>query len=505
MKILTGGQFRELDSYTIEHEPIASIDLMERASQAITAALLERFGHERRFVVFSGPGGNGGDGLAVARMLAATGCDVEAFLFNVTGRLNPDCATNLERLHQVENVLTHEITSEFTFPELRPTDIIIDALFGTGLNKPLGGGFALVTKRINQMGSTVVAIDVPSGLMCEDNAYNDSTAIIRAKLTLSLQTMKLAFLFPENEKYVGEVQLLDIGLSKEVEASLKTHLWLTEPEDVRPLLRTRSRFAHKGSMGHALLVAGSRGMAGAAILAARAALRSGVGKVSVHTPHANTDILQITVPEAIVQMDIDQEFVSSALEASNYQAIGIGPGLGQSRYTATPIHDYITQQAAPMVLDADALNHLADHREWLADLPTDCILTPHPKEMERIVGHCANSFDRMNRARGLAIAHHCFVILKGRYTMVCAPTGDVFFNTTGNSGMATAGSGDVLTGILTALLAQGYLSSEAAILGVWLHGLAGDFAASALCEESLTASDIINHLPPAFKSLTSNL
>ena len=158
-----------------------------------------------------------------------------------------------------------------------------------------------------------------------------------------------------------------------------------------------------------------------------------------------------------------------------------------------------------MVLDADALNHLADHREWLADLPTDCILTPHPKEMERIVGHCANSFDRMNRARGLAIAHHCFVILKGRYTMVCAPTGDVFFNTTGNSGMATAGSGDVLTGILTALLAQGYLSSEAAILGVWLHGLAGDFAASALCEESLTASDIINHLPPAFKSLTSNL
>ncbi len=501
MRILTGGQFRELDSYTIEHEPIASIDLMERAARAITDALLKRFGHEHRFVIFSGPGGNGGDGLAVARLLAAEGGDVEAFLFNVTGQLNPDCATNLERLRQEENVLLREITSEFTFPDLRSSDIIIDALFGTGLSKPLSGGFAMVTKRINQMGSTVVAIDVPSGMMCEDNAYNDSTVIIRAKLTLTLQTVKLAFLFPENEKFVGEVQRLDIGLSKEGEASLKTHLWLTEPEDVRPLLRSRSRFAHKGTMGHALLVAGSRGMAGAAILAARAAFRSGVGKVSVHTPYANNDILQISVPEAIMEMDIDQEYISSAIDASNYQAIGIGPGLGQNRYTEVPLHDYITQQAAPMVLDADALNLLAEHREWLADLPTDCILTPHPKELERLVGHCANSYDRMNRARGLAISHHCFVILKGHYTMVCAPTGEVFFNTTGNPGMATAGSGDVLTGILTSLLAQGYLSSEAAILGVWLHGLAADIAASTLSEESLTASDIINHLPHAFRSL----
>ena len=502
MKILTGGQFHELDLYTIEHEPIASIDLMERASHAIAEVLLQRYApFHSRIIVFAGPGGNGGDGLAVARLLTEAGHPAEAFLFNVTSHLNPDCETNRDRLLATEGAHLTEVTSELIFPELRPGDLVIDALFGTGLSKPLGGGFAMVTKRINQSQATVVSIDVPSGLMCEDNAYNDTSSLIRAHATLSLGMPKLAFFFAENQRFVGDITFLDIGLSNEGIDGIKSHLWITEEAEVQNLLRRRPRFAHKGTMGHALLVAGHRGMMGAAILGARAALRTGLGKLSVHLPHSTVDLLQATVPEAIVQMDVDADIITSAIDASNFKAIGIGPGLGIDRYTASALHSYLRQQACPMVLDADALNILSENPDWLREMPADSILTPHPAELDRLVGHCATSFERMNRARNFAINFGIFMVVKGHYTQICTPTGDVLFNPTGNAGMATAGSGDVLTGIITSLLAQGYLPAEAAQLGVYLHGLAGDLAAEDLGEESLIASDIINYLPKAFKRL----
>lgn len=502
MKILTGGQFRELDLYTIEHEPISSYDLMERASRAVSDEILRRWPDDaQRVIVFAGPGGNGGDGLAVARMLAEAGRHVLAYLFNVKGQLNPDCAANRDRLLADGRVTLTEVTSELTFPELHADDLIIDALFGTGLSKPLSGGFALVAKRINQSRATIVSIDVPSGLMCEDNSYNDLRVVVQATATLSIQVPKLAFFFAENQRYVGDFTLLPIGLSREGLDAIKSHLWLTEASDIKALLRRRPRFAHKGTMGHALLIVGSRGMAGAAILAARAALRSGLGKLTVHVPHACLTLLQTTVPEAIVQIDIDDDIITSAIDASNYQAIGIGPGIGQHRHTAAALHAYITQQNGPMVFDADALNLLAENPDWLRDLPADSILTPHPRELDRLVGHSSNSFDRMNRARNLAIEHRLFVVVKGHYSQICTPTGDVLFNTTGNPGMATAGSGDVLTGIITGLLAQGYLPSEAVQLGVYLHGLAGDIAAEALSEEALIASDIIRYLPEAYKRI----
>ena len=502
MKILTGGQFRELDLFTIQNEPIESLQLMERASRAVAEEILHRFpDNARRVFVFAGPGGNGGDGLAVARMLAEAGKVVTAYLFNVRGQLNADCEVNRDRLRGREDVQLVEITSELVFPELRADDLVIDALFGTGLNKPLSGGFALVTKRLNQSRCTVVSIDVPSGLMCEDNSYNDTSAVVRADLTLSIQLPKLAFLYSENQRFVGSFVLLPIGLSAEGLDSMKTHLWLTEEPEVRALLRRRPRFAHKGTMGHALLVAGSRGMAGAAILASRAALRSGVGKITLHAPHACLDIIQTTVPEAVVQIDVDEDLVTSAIDANGYQAIGIGPGLGRSRYTAAALHDYLRQQVCPMVIDADALNLLSDNKEWLHDIPSESILTPHPRELDRLVGYSQTSFERMNRARNLAITYGLFVVVKGHYSQICTPTGDVYFNPTGNPGMATPGSGDVLTGILTALLAQGYLPAEAVQLGVYLHGMAGDLAAEELGEESLIASDIIQFLPSAFRRL----
>ncbi len=505
MKVLTGGQFRELDLYTIEHEPVASIDLMERAAHALTDELLRRFPHvQGNIYVFAGPGGNGGDGLAMARMLTLAGHDVKAYLFNVSGHLNPDCATNRDRLLQTEGAELVEITSELAFPELRAGDLVIDALFGTGLSKPLSGGFALVAKRINQSAAHVVAIDLPSGLMTETNAYNDTSSIVHAHVTLSIQLPKLAFLYPENERFVGDFCLLDIGLSEEGLDGIKTHLWMMEENEMRALLRRRTLFAHKGTMGHGLLMAASRGMAGAAILAARAALRTGLGKLTVQLPHSCLNILQVAVPEAVIQMDVDPDIITSTIDASTFQAMAVGPGIGRNRHTAAAFHAYLHQQAAPMVIDADALNILAANKEWLKELPADSILTPHPKELEGLVGHCANTFERMNMARQLATTYHVFVVVKGHYSQICMPTGDVLFNPTGNPGMATAGSGDVLTGILLSLLAQGYLPAEAVQLGVYLHGLAGDLAAEELGEESLLASDIIEFLPKAFKKLRTD-
>ncbi len=502
MKILTAGQFRELDRYTIEQEPIASIDLMERAADAVAKVLLRRYPGPRRMVVLAGPGGNGGDGLAVARLLSEAGWTVEAFLFNVGRGLSDDCATNRDRLRAMTDVRLTEITAEFSFPELHSGNIVLDALFGTGLSKPLSGGFAQVAKRLNRSSATVVAVDVPSGLMCEDNSYNDTSSIVRAALTISIQVPKLAFLFAENYRYCGEVEYVNIGLSEEELALMQSAFWLTEAQEMASMLRRRSPFAHKGTVGHALLVAGKRGMAGAAILASRAALRAGLGKLTVHTPYSNLDIMQMSVPEAIVDFDIDSNIVTEAVDASNYQAIAIGPGLGTETTTAYAVHSYLKQQACPMVLDADAINILADNREWLADLPAETILTPHPREFDRLTGsYTSDSYERLNRARSFAITYHCFLVLKGHYTAICTPMGQVIFNTTGNAGMATAGSGDTLTGIIAGLLAQGYLPSEAAQLGVYLHGLAGDIAASQMCEESIIASDIERYLPQAISKL----
>ncbi len=502
MKILTGGQFHELDLFTIEHEPIASIDLMERASRAVTDEILHRYTTDGQHIyVFAGPGGNGGDGLAVARMLAEAGCMVTAYLLNVTDKLNPNCLTNRDRLRELEAATLVEITSEMLFPELRPEDLVIDALFGTGLSKPLSGGFAHVTKRINQSQAKIISIDLPSGLMCEDNSYNDTSTIIRADATLSIQIPKLAFLFAENQRFVGEFKLLDIGLSREGLDNIKSHFWITEAIEIRALLRPRPRFAHKGTMGHVLCVTGHKGMMGAAILCARAALRTGVGKVTQQLPFECLDIMQIAVPEAITQLDIDAEMLTTVIDASIYQAIAIGPGIGTNRHTASALHSYLRQAACPMVIDADALNILGEYPDWLKELPVESILTPHPAELDRLVGHCNNSYERLNRARDLAATHGIFVIVKGHYTQICTPTGDVLFNPTGNPGMATAGSGDVLSGIIASLLAQGYLPAEAAQLGVYLHGLAGDLAAEELGEASLIASDLITYLPKALKQM----
>lgn len=501
MKIFPTTSIKQLDALTIENEPISSIDLMERASRALVKAISERWDVDTPMTVFAGPGNNGGDALAVSRLLAGKGYKLEVYLFNTTGSLSPDCNTNKERLAGIANIIFHEVTSQFTPPTLTADHVIIDGLFGSGLNKALSGGFAAVVKYINASSATVVAIDIPSGLMGEDNTYNVQSNIIRANLTLSLQLPKLAFLFAENEPYVGEWQLLDIGLSEEAMEDMETDFQLLENEDMPYLLISRNKFAHKGDFGRALLIAGSQGMAGASVLAAKACLRSGVGLLTVHVPFCNNNIVQTSVPEAMTQIDISETCFASAIDTDDYQAVAIGPGLGKAAETEVALMEQIAACQTPMVVDADALNLLGEKRSYIGRLPKGSILTPHPKELERLVGKCQNSYERLMKARELAKTANVHIILKGAYSAIIAPNGKCWFNTTGNPGMATGGSGDVLTGIILALLAQGYETETAARLATYVHGLAGDIACKKQGVIGMTAGDIISKLPMAWRML----
>ena len=501
MKILTSSQLKELDKYTIAHEPIASIDLMERAAIALTNAIVRRWDKSFKMVVFAGPGNNGGDALAVARMLSQRGYHVEVFLFNTKGKLSEECQTNLERLKMCGSVYFTEISTQFDPPELTESHVVIDGLFGSGLNKPLSGGFAAVVKYINASKAQVVAIDIPSGLMGEDNTYNIRQNIVHADVTLSIQLPKLSFLFPENEDVVGEWELLDIGLKQSYIDATATPFSILGEEVIRPIVKPRKRFAHKGSFGHGLLIAGSYGMAGASILSAKACLRSGIGLLTVHTPIHNHDILQISIPEAIVQTDIHERYFAQPTDLSRYKAIAIGPGLGQEEDTALAMMEQIQGSNLPIILDADAINILSTHRNWLSRLPKRCILTPHLGELERLIGKCMDTYERLTKVKELAAYLQSYIIVKGAWTTIVTPEGEYFFNPTGNPGMATGGSGDVLTGILLALVAQGYSREEACKLGVYIHGLAGDIAAEEMTETGMISSDIINALPNAWKKI----
>lgn len=503
MKIFTSNQIHELDQYTIEHEPIRSIDLMERAAKTLARAISDMWPAETPMVTFAGPGNNGGDALAVSRLLAEQGYQINVFLFNINQKLSDDCATNKLRIVESKRVKQFtEVTQEFDPPKLDAQTVVIDGLFGSGLNKPLSGGFASLVKYINQSAAKVVSIDMPSGLMAEDNTYNIRANIIKAHTTLTLQQKKLSFLFPENQQFIGRLKVLDIRLSEEGTERINAQYTILEENDIRQLLMPRDPFSHKGSMGNALIVAGSLGMAGAAVMAAKACYRAGAGKVTVHTPRKNNEIVQIAVPEAVVNLDHEETYIGNAIDTEDFDAMAIGPGIGQVETTAIAMISQVRRSTCPVVADADALNIISNHRAWMQQLPKGIVLTPHPKEFDRMNGSpCADSFERLSKARTMAEHLEGYIILKGHYSALCMPDGSVFFNKTGNAGMATAGSGDVLTGIITGLLARGYNQGDACKLGMYLHGLAGDIAAKELGEESLMATDLIQYLPKAFERL----
>lgn len=503
IKVATANQIREADQYTILHEPIASIDLMERAAEQCFGWYINEWGQHKQVVVYCGTGNNGGDGLALARMLLAEGYLVRVVIVGEAARMSPDCRTNYQRYQHCPGADCHLALPE-TLSALMPRkgEVVVDALFGTGINRPAEGLAALVIEGLNQSGCPIVSIDLPSGLSADWETLPSGAPIVRATATLTLGLPKPALLVPDNAQYTGHWILLPIGLNASFIARLQTVYTLLEPTDLSPLLKPRPLHSHKGTYGHGLLMAGSLGMAGAAVLAARAAYCSGLGLLTVHSSSQNRDILQISVPEAIFSPDRHKEVITKApATALRYNAIAIGPGIGTSKATAQAILSLIRKAKSPMVIDADGLNILARQPDWPRLLPPNTILTPHPGEFDRLFGPSADYKTRLDKAQKAANEYGLIIVLKGYRTAIILPSGEIWFNTTGNAGMATAGSGDVLTGIVLSLLAQGYNPPDAARMGVFVHGLAGDWAANAMGETSLTASNIVDNLPQAFKEL----
>ena len=498
MKLFDTASVKEIDAYTIAHEPIRSIELMERASELFAAALKSYYSFTNRFVVFAGPGNNGGDALAVARMLAAEGYEIAVYLFDPDKKLSVDCLKNKERLKKMAGFPFVEVGGQFVPPVFQPNDVVVDGLFGSGLTRSLSGGFAHVVKYINRHAPEVVSIDIPSGLFGENNLKNNGEAIIRATRTFTFQFPKLAFFFSENAVYTGAFEVIDIGLHPDILKEKASDYHYTERCDVAPLLKARAPFSHKGTYGHALLIAGQKGRIGAALLAGKSTLRSGAGLLTMHLPASAYPIVQAALPEAMNSYDENDDTLTTLPDLTPYNAIAIGPGMGTSAQSAGLLEALLTNAAVPLVIDADGLNLLACHPNWLELLPKHTLLTPHPKEFDRLFGTHNSAYERHLTALSVARERNIYIILKGAYSGVYMPNGKCCFNSTGNPGMATGGSGDVLTGILLGLLAQGYLPDEASLLGVYLHGLAGDIARNGCSDEALIASDITDSLGEAF-------
>ena len=504
MKIFTTSQIADLDQYTIENEPISSIDLMERASRKFFDRFISTFYNIDRISVFAGPGNNGGDALAIARMLITVNYKVDVFIPDF-GKTPSECFTiNLNRLKEVADNSQIKIVYFQIFPTISDYQIIIDGLYGSGLSRPLSGFAADLVRHINHSGIPIVSIDIPSGLMGEDNTNNDPSAIIRASTTYTFQFPKLSFFFKENEEFTGKWEILPIGLHPEGIEQKSTCWYYSDAKTVAGILKPRGTFSHKGTYGHALLVAGSYGKMGAAVLAAKSCLRSGVGLLTVHLPQSGNQIIQTVVPEAMVSIDQSDNLVSDITLNVAFKAVGIGPGLGQAHGTVNALRKLLETYKSPMVIDADALNILSSNPEMLSLISENSILTPHPIEFDRFAGVSGSGFERLQNAMNFAKKHHLILILKGAYTAIVFPDGNCWFNSTGNPGMATGGSGDVLTGILTGLLAQGYTPGETAILGVYLHGLAGDFAVHSSSMESIVAGDLAENLGKAFTCLKND-
>lgn len=500
MKIFSAQQVKNWDNHTINSEPVSSIDLMERSAQACSGWIIRQFPNREKVVrIFCGKGNNGGDGLAIARLLSPHYRNIIVCILESPNNESKDFLTNLERLKGFAGTVNF-IEDEADIPGVAENDVVIDALVGTGLNKAITGLAEALINSINSSGAAIISIDLPSGLFPDISSLKHQK--ITANHTLTFEATKVALLMDENAPVFGNVTVLPIGLDKNFADTEKSNAQLVDSDFIKSVYKPRNAHTHKGHYGHACLVVGHRGMMGAGVLAAKACMRTGTGKLTAHIPQCGVEIMQISAPEAMVSIS-GSDKLGPVLPAGDYDAMAVGPGIGLHDSHASLLYDLFTAFGKPMVIDADALNVLSSFKRPLLKVPAGSILTPHTKEFERLFGKSDNDFDRMDLALKKAHMLNCYIVLKGHHTLIATPSGHAYFNNTGNAGMATAGSGDVLTGILTGLLAQGYCSLDAALLGVYLHGLAGDIGAAKLSKEALIAGDIIEHLGEAFLQISN--
>lgn len=478
---------REVDAHTIQHQPIASIDLMEQAAVAFVTAFIKKYPHQQQAIlVVCGQGNNGGDGLAIARILADKGfSNIRVLLTHFSENSSPDYLENLDRLQRSSHSISvSRYNDHLTFSK---DELVIDALLGSGLNKPLSEAYAAMVATINKSGATIVSVDVPTGFVSEGEIQEPYRGI-KADLVISFQRPKINFFFPESTTALKGFCIVPIGLDEDHLQSLSSDWKLVDSKFVRHSLKPREKFSHKGSYGHVLMLAGNTETMGAALLATGASLNVGAGLVTACIPQSGLTALNVALPEA---MFLNREAVKE-IPAHKYQAIAIGPGLGVGN-EQIQLLEYLFQQNQPLVLDADALNIIASHQELLEKIPAQSVITPHMKEFDRLFGDHNNWWQRVTTARQEAKQRQVIIVLKNQYTFICLPTGEICVNPTGNPAMAQGGMGDVLTGTIVGLLAQGYSSTDVAILGVYLHGKAGDALAKNL--EVVAASTLSKYLP----------
>ncbi|WP_419868127.1 NAD(P)H-hydrate dehydratase [Chryseobacterium sp. CT-SW4] len=499
MKIFTAHQIKLADLYTIDHEPVSSVELMERAAGTSVEWIVEHFKSYEKVAVFCGNGNNGGDGFAIARMLYLKGLDVNVFINKSNPQFSNDALVNFLKLKEFSGISIKD------FEEAKDNNfeqtLLIDAIFGTGLSRALDGKYKEMVEWLNTQKQVKISIDLPSGLYADRITEKEAT-VLKSDYTLSFQFWKKAFLHPETGKYTGKAVILDINISKEYIQHTETPDFVTDAEMVRSIFKPREDFSHKGTYGKAIIVGGSYGKIGAVVMATKSTLKTGAGLTFSITPHCGYEILQTSSPEAMFMESGDRYIEDIHLDKD--AVYGIGPGLGTEPVTEEALLRFLKTYSQPLVIDADALNMISKDPERIGLLPVHSIITPHPKEFERLFGSSSDSFERLELARSVSEKHRIYIVLKDHHTQVVTPQGEVYYNVTGNSGMAKGGSGDVLTGMITSLLAQGYSPEEAAVFGVWLHGKAGDYAAERKSKEAMLPTDIIDELGTIFKELNKS-
>lgn len=501
MKLFTNDDIRAIERQTLASEAITTQTLVERVADAAANEIASHWRPSKRTVVFAGPGNNGADALATAMRLIERGFNPSIYLFNIGGSaVKNECAHFRSMLRaNFPEADFHEIINTFNTPELGAGDLVIDGLFGSGLRDSLSGGFMALVRFINESGAQVVSIDIPSGMFSDWDHQTSPRNIIHATLTLAVQYPHIAFFIPEKAELVGRWKVLDIGLNREAAEKRQTNFHLVEASEIRNLLKPRNPFCSKADFGSALIVAGRYGMGGAATLATRGALRSGVGKATLFSAQCLYPIAQTTIPEAMFEADDNQLMITNINPGRDFSGYAIGPGIGTSDSTISAVESFIRQAKAPLVLDADALNCIARRPEILNHLPLLSVLTPHSGEFDRLFGEHLNHEARLKKALDVSKYYNVLILLKGRYSALVRPDGRIYFNSSGCAAMATPGSGDVLTGMITSFIAQGYKPEVAAIIATWLHGRAGEIGAKTHGEYGLLATDIADAIGVAIK------